>query len=111
MAVFRPIIVHPAQFILDYPLAYAVLGVAGIIKWNTTLKATSATIVAHLLKMMCHIVAGAVFFIKNKDSLKATIIASTVYNASYILPETLICAITVIYLSRNHKSIIARIQN
>ena len=111
MALLRPIVVHPIQFLLDYPLAYASLGIAGIVKWETALKTTSATILAHLLKMMCHTVAGAVFFIKNKDSLTEIIIASTIYNASYILPETLICIVIGVYLTKKHQSLITRINN
>ena len=106
--IFRPIIVHPMQFILDYPLAHAMLGIAGAIKWDNWKKAVTATIIAQLLKLSCHTVAGAVFFIKNKDSITEVLIASTIYNASYILPETLISAIIVMYLCVNNKELVIR---
>lgn len=104
----RPFIVHPMQFLLDYPLAYAALGLAGAFKWETPLKAATATTLANLIRLQFHVVAGAVFFVADKGSLTKMLAASYAYNLGHILPETLICAVLAGYLALNHKALCAR---
>lgn len=106
----RPFIVHPLQFLLDYPLAYAALGLAGAIKWETPLKAATATTLANFIRLQFHVVAGAVFFVSDADkgSLTKILVASYAYNLGHILPETLICAVLAGYLALNHKALCAR---
>ncbi|GAB4274475.1 MAG: hypothetical protein Kow0029_14850 [Candidatus Rifleibacteriota bacterium] len=104
----RPFIVHPLQFLLDYPLAHASLGLAGLMEWNNPLKAATATTVANLVRLHFHVVAGAVFFVSDKTSLLKMLSASYAYNIGHILPETIICAILAGYLAANHKALCAR---
>jgi thiamine transporter len=104
----RPTIAHPAQFILDYPLAYASFGLAGALKWNTSLKAITATTIANIVRLHFHVVAGAIFFITDKESIIKTFIASYAYNLSHMLPETLACGLFAFYLAKNHKDLCKR---
>ena len=96
-------IVHPIQFILDYPLAYACIGIAGIIKWDTGLKAATATTLANIIKLHCHVIAGAVFFAKNKDNFNESLVYSYGYNSGHIIIETIICAAIVWYIASKHR--------
>lgn len=104
----RPFIVHPLQFLLDYPLAHAALGLAGAMIWETPLKAATATTLANLVRLHFHVIAGAVFFASDKSSLTKMVAASYAYNLGHILPETFICAVLAGYLALNHKALCAR---
>jgi thiamine transporter len=104
----RPIIVHPVQFLLDYPLAYGALGLGGAFKWESPLKATSAITIANLFRLTFHVIAGAVFFVENTEKISKALMFSFTYNISHILPETIICALLASYLSLNHKTLCAR---
>jgi thiamine transporter len=85
---FEPFFVHPAQFILDYPLAFAVLGLAGLIRrWPA---AGAAFGVA--LRFVCHFVSGVVFFASSAPKGQNVWVYSAIYNGSYLLPELVISA-------------------
>ena len=101
-------IVHPIQFFLDYPLAYSCAGIAAIFKWDTGLKAATATTVANLIRLHCHVVAGAVFFSDTKENLGEALRFSYTYNCGHLIPETVICAIIAFYIASKHKSLCSR---
>ncbi|PKL45832.1 MAG: energy-coupled thiamine transporter ThiT [Candidatus Riflebacteria bacterium HGW-Riflebacteria-1] len=108
MLTTRPFIVHPVQMLLDYPLAYGVLGIAGAIQWKTPLQAATATTLANVIRLLLHVVAGAIFFVTGKDTVIQALTASTVYNLGHMFPETVICVILVSYIARNHQALCAR---
>ena len=105
----RPMIVHPVQFLLDYPLAYGLIGCAGVVAWESPLKAISATCVANMLRFLCHVAAGMVFFTDPALPVKAALAASFTYNATHMLPETLICAAIAALLVSGHPNLVARV--
>ena len=104
----RPYIVHPVQFLLDYPFAFASLGLAGMMQWQNQLKATTATTAANFVRLHFHVVAGAVFFVADKDTVTQALLASYAYNISHLLPETVICAALAGYMARYHQTLCAR---
>lgn len=106
----RPFIVHPLQFILDYPMAYASLGVAGAVMWSSPLKAATATTVANIIRLHFHVVAGAVFFVAAESSVWKSLAASYAYNLIHMVPETLLCAAISWFIARNHRALCARQQ-
>ena len=53
-----PFIVHPIQFILDYPLAYMSLAVAGCFPRHRIIGGYSAV----FLRFICHFLSGMIFF-------------------------------------------------
>lgn len=106
----KPFIVHPMQFLLDYPLAYASLGIAGIIEWESPAKAATATTVANIIRLHFHVVAGAVFFVTADSSVWKSLAASYAYNAAHMVPETIICAAISWLIAGNHKGLCARQQ-
>lgn len=64
-AVQDPWIVHPAQFLLDYPIAFAAIGLAGIFAGKDFLpqiKFVAGGIVASVLRYAAHIFSGAFAF-------------------------------------------------
>ncbi len=98
-------VVHPLQFLLDYPLAYACIGIAGLIKWNNGLKAATATTLANIMKLHCHVIAGAVFFSKEAKNFKDALTFSYAYNCGHLIPETIICAAIVWYIALKHRNL------
>jgi thiamine transporter len=103
-----PYIVHPIQFLLDYPLAYSTMGIAGIIKWETSLKATTATTIANIIKFHCHVIAGVVFFSQSQKNFNEALTFSYAYNSGHLLPETIICAAIVWFIAMKHKELCSR---
>ena len=67
-AVQDPFIVHPAQFLLDYPVAFAMMGYAGsltsINKLNNKprLKFTLSAIIAGFMRWVSHVLSGVFAF-------------------------------------------------
>ena len=88
-------IIHPAQGLLDYPLAFAALGFAGAVK-KMPIVGIAVGIIGRFL---CSFAAGIVFF--TSFSIDG-IIGSAAYNGIYLVPEFIITAI-VIYLLLKRK--------
>ena len=83
--------VHPIQFLLDYPLAFAMLGFAGISRklpdnWGLI----PGILLGTLLRFLCAFLTG-VFFWGDGAGEQNVLIYSAVYNGTYLIPETLIC--------------------
>ena len=91
-----PVIVHPVQVLFDYPIPYALLGVAGFFR---RLPAMGA-LVAGLFRLASHTFSGAVFFASYAPPGVSVWKYSLAYNAGYILPETLLCVVLVPILVR-----------
>jgi len=93
--IIDPYIVHPAQLIIDYPLAFGALGLAGLFadKKGGLLKGVIAGTVG---RYICHVITGYIFFgIYAPEGMNAMFYSLT-YNATYILPELIL---TIIVLS------------
>ena len=85
--------VHPVQFLLDYPLAFAMLGFAGIARkipdrWGMI----PGILIGVLLRFLCAFLTG-VFFWGDGAGEQNVLIYSAVYNGAYLIPETIICII------------------
>ncbi len=78
--------VHWTQFLLDYPLAFALLGLAGLCKKNIYLGA----VIGSTARFVCHYLSGVVFFYMYAGE-QNVFFYSLLYNGSYILPDMLIC--------------------
>jgi thiamine transporter len=79
-------IYYPAQILLDYPLAFGALGLAGAFQKHPMLGVT----VGVAGRFMCHLISGAVFFGQYAWAGWNVIAYSAVYNASYLVPEFII---------------------
>ncbi|MBF0543696.1 MAG: energy-coupled thiamine transporter ThiT [Candidatus Riflebacteria bacterium] len=87
----RPFVVHPLQFFLDYPIAYATLGISGLIPWNSRVKMLGSILGGSSLRLICHFLAGVVFFSKPQDTIWAAVMISFTYNATFLIPEAILC--------------------
>ncbi len=85
--------VHPVQFLLDYPLAFAMLGFAGIAKklpdsWGMI----PSVLLGTFMRFVCAFLTG-VFFWGEGAGDQNVLIYSAVYNGTYLIPETIICLV------------------
>ena len=88
-----PYFVHPVQLVLDYPAAFAILGLAGLRGTGTQPLWTMAAVVgASLGRLAIHVLSGIVYFSDLAPAGTPTWQYSLFYNASYMVPETLIAA-------------------
>jgi thiamine transporter len=90
-------VVHPVQFILDYPLAYGALGLAGLFK-PTVRCAVLGTTVAVLARFACHFLSGVVFFASVAPQGWNPYLYSAAYNAAYLAPSLGIALVVTVVL-------------
>ena len=88
-------IIDPLQGLLDYPLAFAALGLAGAFKKIPVV----GILVGIIGRFLCSFTAGIIFF--TNFSIDG-ITASAIYNGVYLIPEFIITVI-IIYLLLKRK--------
>lgn len=101
------------QILLDYVLAYTVVGFAGAFaksyangktKGQKILWIVAGTVVAGLLKYACHVIAGGVFWLNQGATfMNVSDIGwgySFLYNGAYCIPNILICTAVMIVIAR-----------
>lgn len=84
-----PFIVHPVQVLFDYPLPYMAMGLAGL--WQKHLYLGTA--LAFIGRFACHFISGIVFFASYAPEGMNPALYSLIFNASYLLPEFIICCL------------------
>ncbi len=97
-------IVHPVQLVLDYPLAFTLLGVAGFMR-STPLV---GVVVGSSLRFAAHFLSGVIFFGQYAPEGMNVLAYSAVYNASYMLPETVVTLVVIGLILAREKTIAAR---
>jgi thiamine transporter len=95
-----PQVYYPAQVLLDYPLAFGCLGLAGFFRK----RALVGVVVAISGRFVMHFLSGVLFFAQYAPAGMSPIVYSAVYNGSYLIPEMAI-SVFIIYLLQVSKSI------
>jgi len=91
-------VVHPLQLLLDYPLAFGVLGLAGLFK-PTVRGAILGATVAVLARFSCHFLSGVVFFASYAADYDLNpFLYSALYNVAYLAPSLGIAVVVVVVL-------------
>jgi len=88
------VIFYPAQVILDYPLAFGLLGLAGFFQ-KIPILGVGIGIAA---RFCSHFVSGVLFFASYAPAGVSPFIYSAVYNGGYLIPEFVITAALMIAL-------------
>ena len=96
LVVEGPYVYHPVQFLLDYPLAFGVLGLAGFFR-KLPLVGVAVGIGG---RFVCHFISGLVFFATYAPAGMNPALYSAIYNASYLIPELVISEIVMFVLVR-----------
>lgn len=102
-----PYIVHPAQFLLDYPIAYAVTGLAGCLTYTNIfknlpqLKFSIGAIIGAALRFVSHVLSGVFAFgAYAKDAGATSALAySLVYNLVVLVDVALVIIVGIILFS------------
>ena len=89
--------VHPIQFLLDYPIAFALIGLAGVYKylpksWSKW-SLYAAMVLGALGRCISATLAGILYW-------ETAPWASLVYNGAYLLPDTLICIVLAVFVGK-----------
>lgn len=105
-------IIHWAQALLDYPLAYGSVGLAGLFvhkirnqeKNNIKLIYIGiAILVGGTIRTVLHIISGYVAF-------EVPWGASAVYNLGYMVPSTILCLIIINIIALKYKQLVEYIE-
>ena len=118
--VFEPFFIHPVQFVLDYPLAFGLLGfVAGLFSawWHraslrgaaaAAVPVVAATVAGVAARFAAHWTSGLVFFATNvyggplakgaspfgdSGAFVAASVYSLLYNGAYLVPSAVITGV------------------
>ena len=89
--------VHPIQFLLDYPLAFALIGLAGLYtvlpkawsKWSLYV----AMIIGAIGRAFSATLAGILYW-------ETAPWASLVYNGTYLIPDTFFCILLALFVGK-----------
>ena len=81
------------SILLDYLLAYTVVGLAGVFRGNDSLRAVLGSILVCLLRFGCHFLSGWAFFGMWAEEGYTALSWALFYNMSYMLPEAVITVI------------------
>lgn len=91
-----------AVILLDYVIAFAVLGLGGVFRksgMSQSLALVSGAALASVLRYICHVVSGATVWAGLTIPTSAVLVGSLAYNATYMIPETLILLLVLFYIS------------
>jgi thiamine transporter len=92
-----PFVVHPVQLILDYPLPFACLGLAGFFKKIPIL----GVAVGITGRFICHFASGVIYFPMYAPEGMSPILYSAIYNSAYLIPSAIVCAVTIGILQKS----------
>ena len=86
--------VHPVEGVVDYLLAFAVLGLAGLgRKLPEKYSLPVGCVIGAVCRAFCAILSGYIFFGSYAPEGQAPIVYSMIYNGLYLIPETAICVV------------------
>ena len=83
---FGGYIYHPVQALFDYPLAFGVLGLAGVFA-NKQKGLIPGYILGAVSRYVMHVISGYVFFKSYAPENMNPMVYTLTYNMTYILPE------------------------
>jgi len=103
-----PHVVHPIQYLLDYPIAFGLVGAAGFLgddkkEW----KVYPAILLGLFLRFLAHTISGILFIHLLMPNIKIDNVwlYSAGYNAIFMVPTTIVCLLIVPYLVRRLRKI------
>ncbi|KHF41350.1 energy-coupled thiamine transporter ThiT [Halalkalibacter okhensis] len=100
-------VVHPVQLVLDYPLAYLVLGLASVFMLKkgsvpSPLAIVFGLLFATTLRFFSHFASGVIWFGEYAPDGISVGLYSFYYNISYLIPEMLLTLAVLLLLSKKY---------
>lgn len=86
---------HPLQAILDYPLAYMALGVAGLVTVRGIKTLGAAVALGCVARLACHYFSGLLFFATYAPKWESPWLYALTYNVLFLAPEAAITAVVL----------------
>ncbi len=87
--------------LLDYILAYSVLGTIGFFRAKGKSLIIVGAVTALALRLLCHFLSGVVLFGDFTNGLLSGLWISLSYNASYMIPEMITTSLVLAFLLNN----------
>ena len=88
-----PFIYHPAQALLDYPLAFAAVGLAGLVPVVGWRSLSAAVAVGSTARLFFHFLSGWIFFASYAPQWEWPWLYALTYNLLFLVPEAVITAV------------------
>ena len=106
-AIQDPFIVHPAQFMLDYPIAFSMIALAGLLTDLNVLnnlpilKFTIGALLTGTFRYLCHVISGVFAFGAYAADTGATnfLTYSAIYNSYVFIDIALVVVVGIIMFS------------
>lgn len=86
MMMFGGYVVHPLQGALDYPIAYALVGLVGCHFGSDVI----GVVMVFCLRLSAHVLSGVIFFAEYAPEWQSPWIYSLLYNAGFLVPSTIL---------------------
>ena len=90
-----------AIIMLDYILAYMFIGIAGVFRKlvnNQAASLTAGVLLYSVIRYIFHVIAGATVWAGISIPTAAALAYSFIYNATYMIPETIVLAVATLYI-------------
>ena len=90
-----------AVILLDYVIAFVVTGLGGVFRRvvkQQNLALVYGSILVGVLRYVCHVISGATVWAGLSIPTEAALIYSLGYNATYMIPETVVLVLAAYYL-------------
>ncbi len=90
-----------AVILLDYIIAFTLVGLGGVFRKaikSQALALSAGAIMVSVLRYICHTIGGATVWVGLSIPSSAALVYSIGYNATYMLPETIILVSVAFYL-------------
>jgi len=97
----EPFVVNPIQFLLDYLLPFALLGLAGFFRKFQTVGPVVGVAVGGTARFLCHFTSGVVYFASYAPPGMSPVVYSVIYNGTYMLPSIVVCAVIIAILQKS----------
>lgn len=90
-----------AVILLDYIVAFAIVGLAGVFRKAVKNQATAlmlGCVLICVLRYACHVISGATVWAGLSIPTQAALGYSFIYNATYMVPETIVLVVAALYI-------------
>lgn len=89
-------VIHPAQLLVDYPMAFGALALGGFARYlplNKKLQLPVAVVFAYVGRYLMAVLSGVAFFGEYAPEGQSALAYSLVYNITYLGPDCAVCAL------------------
>lgn len=88
---------HIISLLFDYAVAFAALGLAGLIRPTSKAKIALGTAIGVFGRFVCHFISGVVIWSIYAEGVNPYVY-SLVYNGTYLLPEMIVSAVILMLI-------------